>query len=98
LKKIALQLCDDDAEKAKEFLDSPPLTLPESVVAARAKGDAFAATQELPINWASKRPEELTSGQFVELTRLFYGPANGVVDSSKPLGTKVWRKLKHGVA
>jgi 16S rRNA (adenine1518-N6/adenine1519-N6)-dimethyltransferase len=98
LKKLALQLCGDDAEKAKELLDSPPLPLPESVLEARTRGDAFAATQELPINWASKRPEEMTSGQFVELTRLLYGPANGAVDNSKPLGAKVWRKLKHGIA
>ncbi len=98
LKKLALQLCDDDAEKAKELLDSSPLPLPDIVLEARKGGDAFAATQELPTNWASKRPEEMTSGQFVELTRLFFGPANGVVDNSKPLGSKVWRKLKHGVA
>lgn len=96
LKKLAKTLCDDDAEKARELLDSPPLPLPQSVLDAKANGDVFAMSQELPIDWASKRPEELTSGQFVELTRLFFGPANGAVDSSKPLGNKVWRKLKHG--
>lgn len=96
LKKLTKTICDGDAEKAKAILDSPPLPLPESVLAAQATGDAFALTQELPQDWAKKRPEELTSGQFVELTRLLYGPKDGVVDSSKTLGRKVWRKLKHG--
>ena len=97
LKKLALQLCDDDVQRARALLESPPLPLPECIVAAREGGDPFSATPELPGNWASKRPEEMTPGQFVELTRLFFGPANGVVDNSKTLGAKVWRKLKHGV-
>jgi 16S rRNA (adenine1518-N6/adenine1519-N6)-dimethyltransferase len=96
LKKLAKTICDDDADKAKEILDAPPLPLPASVLEAQADGDEFALMQELPENWATKRPEELTSGQFVELTRLFFGPKDGVVDNTKPLGGKVWRKLKHG--
>ena len=71
-------------------------TLPASIQEAVKRGDEFAATQELPPDWASKRPEELTPGQFVELTRLLFGPANGGIDPSVPLGNKVWRKLKHG--
>jgi hypothetical protein len=63
---------------------------------AKERGDVFAANQELPANWASKRPEELTSGQFVELTRLFYGPADGNAEEPATLGNKVWRKVKHG--
>jgi 16S rRNA (adenine1518-N6/adenine1519-N6)-dimethyltransferase len=75
-----------------EQLDFPPLPLPDSVVKAREQeDDIFAQTQELPINWASKRPEELTPGQFVELTRLLFGS-----NTEKEWGSKVWRKLKHG--
>ncbi|ACI64545.1 predicted protein, partial [Thalassiosira pseudonana CCMP1335] len=33
----------------------------------------FALNQELPKNWSSMRPEELTPGQFVEVTRLLFG-------------------------
>lgn len=75
-----------------ELLSAPPLPLPESVVAAREAGDAFASTQELPENWFTKRPEQLTPGQFVEITRLIYGSGQ-----KEDLGNKVWRKLKHGV-
>lgn len=96
LKKLARELCEGDAERAQELLSSPPLPLPEIVQEARRNGDEFAETQELSQDWASKRPEELTPGQFVELTRLFFGPADGVVDESRSLGSKVWRKLKHG--
>ncbi|KAL3941081.1 MAG: hypothetical protein SGBAC_004513 [Bacillariaceae sp.] len=75
-----------------ELLSAPPLPLPESVIAAREAGDAFASTQELPENWFTKRPEQLTPGQFVEITRLIYGSGQ-----KEDLGNKVWRKLKHGV-
>lgn len=92
LKKLAKELYGEDA---KDLWTRVPV-LPKSVQEARESGDEFAATQELPKNWASKRPEELTPGQFVELTRLFFGPENGKVDPSVLLGKKVWRKLKHG--
>jgi 16S rRNA (adenine1518-N6/adenine1519-N6)-dimethyltransferase len=75
-----------------EQLKASPLPLPDSVIMAREQGDAFAQTQELPENWGSKRPEELTPGQFVEITRLLYGDSQ-----NEDLGRKVWRKLKHGV-
>ena len=75
-----------------ERLDAPPLPLPLSVQEARDQGDAFALTQELPENWLSKRPEELTPGQFVEVARLLYGDT-----AMDDLGNKVWRKAKHGV-
>jgi hypothetical protein len=90
---MAKDLYDDDFTSV---LESPPLPLPTCVQEARKNGDAFAQTQELCADWASKRPEELTPGQFVELTRLLYGPKEGAVDQAVPLGTKVWRKLKHG--
>ena len=76
----------------KEKLDAAPLPLPESIVVLRNEGDEFALNQELPLDWGSKRPEELTPGQFVEITRLLYGNRQ-----SEELGRKVWRKLKHGV-
>lgn len=96
LKKLIKDACDDDAEAAQIMLQSLPLALPPSVQAAAARGDTFAIQQALPDNWASKRPEELTPGQFVELTRLIFGPHDGVIDHELPLGRKVWRKLKHG--
>lgn len=75
-----------------EQLRAPPLPLPDSVIKAREEGDAFAQKQELPQDWGSLRPEQLTPGQFVEITRLLFGDSQ-----SEDLGRKVWRKLKHGV-
>jgi 16S rRNA A1518/A1519 N6-dimethyltransferase RsmA/KsgA/DIM1 with predicted DNA glycosylase/AP lyase activity len=98
LKKLATSLCNDDTDRAQKLLSSSPPSLPAAVLEARDRGDEFAQMQELPLDWASKRPEELNSAQFVELTRLLYGPADGIVDPHKPLGEKVWRKLKHGNA
>ena len=51
----------------------PPPPLPEIVQQAMETGDYFAKKQALPNDWASKRAEELSPGQFVELTRLIYG-------------------------
>jgi len=55
--------------------------------------------QILEEGWASRRPEELSPGQFVEVTRLLYGSQEGKKENweSMKLGNKVWRKLKHGV-
>lgn len=92
LKKLAKELYGEDAV---ELWTMQP-ALPQSIQEAIESGDEFAATQELPIDWATKRPEELTPGQFVELTRLLFGPKDGVIDPSVPLGNKVWRKMKHG--
>lgn len=92
LKKLAQELYGENMSNI--WLMQP--TLPASIQEAVKRGDEFAATQDLPQDWASKRPEELTPGQFVELTRLLFGPANGGIDPSVPLGNKVWRKLKHG--
>lgn len=75
-----------------ELLDAPPLPLPESILELQQQKDEFALNQELPLDWGSKRPEELSPGQFVEVTRLIYGNRQ-----SEELGRKVWRKLKHGV-
>lgn len=97
LKKLAREICNGDAEKAKAMLDSLPHALPAIVQQAKDDGDEFASKQQLPDNWATKRPEELTSGQFVELTRIFFGPAiPSETELSAPLGNKVWRKMKHG--
>ena len=97
-----------EKELLMEKLSSLPLPLPESVVAAQQRGDAFALEQQLPDDWFSKRPEQLTPGQFVEVTRLLFGDIgskntneDGENESSNTkevdLGRKVWRKLKHGV-
>jgi Ribosomal RNA adenine dimethylase len=89
---------------------SPPVVppLPQRVLDAQRRGDPFALSQGLPEDWRSKRPEELTPGQFIEITRLLYGAREGGGggdggdnddddDNEELLGRKVWRKLKHGV-
>ena len=96
LKPLALTVFGGDKERVREFLDSEPLPLPQCVVEARDGGDEFARRQELPLDWTKKRPEELTSGQFVEITRLLYGPSDGEDWEDSQLGNKVWRKMKHG--
>lgn len=78
-----------------EQLDAPPVPLPQIVLDAQGRGDAFALSQGLPEDWGSKRPEQLTPAQFVEITRLLYGDNN--TDENGELGRKVWRKLKHGL-
>jgi 16S rRNA A1518/A1519 N6-dimethyltransferase RsmA/KsgA/DIM1 with predicted DNA glycosylase/AP lyase activity len=93
LKKLAVNVLGDE-EKAKSFLDSEPLPLPKVVLDDRENGDAFALTQELPNSWTSKRPEELTPGNFIEITRLLFGADEDWETSV--LKSKVWRKLNHG--
>lgn len=95
LKTLCRSICDGDADRAQALLNAAPLPLPDAVQNARDAGDPFALNQELPVDWASKRPEELTPGQFVELTRLLFGATEGDAPTM-PLGKKVWRKLKHG--
>ncbi|VEU37586.1 unnamed protein product [Pseudo-nitzschia multistriata] len=92
-----------EKEVLMQKIDAPPLPLPAEVLSAMEAGDAFANAQELPDDWMRKRPEELTPGQFVEVTRLMYGDAggsaggdDGEAPSGDALGRKVWRKLKHG--
>ena len=80
----------------------PAIPLPRSVRQLAEQGDSICLHQALPENWASKRPEELTPGQFVELTRQLFGPDTNHEEekqeqcTSSPLPAKVWRKLKHG--
>lgn len=95
LKKLVKELHPGDNDKALAILDSVPLPLSEDTIKARESGDTFALTQELPIDWSKKRPEELSPGQFIELTRLVFRD-QVIGDSDKLLGKKVWRKLKHG--
>lgn len=96
LKKLCKEVAGGDNDGAQAILNAAPLPLPDSVRQAREAGDEFCLAQELPHDWSAKRPEELSAGQFVELTRLIYGPASGEIDSTVSLGSKVWRKLKHG--
>ena len=93
LKQLALTVYEGDKERVQQFFESEPLPLPQSVQDAIDAGDEFAMAQQLPSDWVKKRPEELTPGQFVEITRLLYG-TDGAEES--PLGRKVWRKVKHG--
>ncbi|KAL3799732.1 hypothetical protein HJC23_010382 [Cyclotella cryptica] len=93
IRKLAMKVLGDE-ERVKLFLDSEPLPLPEVVKMDRDDGDAFALGQELPRDWASKRPEELTPGQFIEITRMLYGADEDW--ETCPLRNKVWRKLNHG--
>ena len=59
--------------KVRHFFESKPMALPSIVLEDRDNGDAFALRQELPENWAMMRPEELSPGQFVEITRMMFG-------------------------
>ena len=96
LKKLVIQL--HGPEKGKEILNGPPRPLPRSVIKMQELRDAFALTQKLPENWASLRPEELSPGQTVELTRLVfdYDIDDEGSSSAIPWDKKVWRKLNHG--
>jgi 16S rRNA (adenine1518-N6/adenine1519-N6)-dimethyltransferase len=94
LRKLAREVSGGDAEAAASLFQSIPREPP--LVPEEDREDAFFATRTLLDNWASMRPEELTSGQFVEVTRIFFGPADGQINLAVPLETKVWRKLKHG--
>lgn len=100
---------DDDSgetilpkEYLLEKLNSAPVPLPQQVLEAQKQGDTFALSQNLPLDWANKRPEELSPAHFVEITRLIFGDTlgDGSVDgnfNNSDLGRKVWRKVKHGV-
>ena len=97
LKKFLLNtVCNGDKEKVDLILNSSPLPLTDATQEARKRGDKFALSQELPEDWAKLRPEELSPGQFVELSRLVFHQqkVEGKIESS--LGRKVWRKMKHG--
>lgn len=92
LKKLAIEACDGDKEAASALLSTVP-NVPPSVLKAQEELDKFALTQVLPPDWNSKRPEELSSGQFIEMTRLIFGSSN---EETLEFDKKVWRKLKHG--
>lgn len=96
IKKLVIQ--HHGPEKAKLILDGPPYPLPSTVLQRQQQKDAFALSQNLPSDWAKMRPEELNPAQSIELTRLVFGPDchDEHTSNSSPLGTKVWRKLKHG--
>lgn len=96
LKKLCLEVYGGDSAKVEAVLHSAPLPLPITIQETARAGDAFAQNQALPNDWASKRPEELSPGQFVELTRLIFGQDSDNDAANLPLGNKVWRKLKHG--
>jgi len=92
LKKIAIEICGGDKDAANELLSKKPV-LPKSVMDAQKRGDRFAMTQSLPDDWLRMRPEELSAGQFVEITRLLFGSTD---ELGLEFERKVWRKLKHG--
>lgn len=95
LKKLVSKQFDGDMERTREKLALPPLPLPKQVLEARESGCPFALSQELAEDWATKRPEQLTPGQFIEVTRLLFGSPDNA-DDETPFRRKVWRKLKHG--
>lgn len=103
LRNLATEVYRDNDDAVTRFLDGIPGPLPRCVRELRDSGDVVAMSQELPLDWSTRRPEELTAGQFVELTRMLYGPVAVDVDEDEvgigvrsQLGNKVWRKLKHG--
>jgi len=90
LKKMILsEICHGDKELlAKVFADDPQTTKDIS----------------LRSDWTTKRPEELSSADFVQLTKWLYSfqqhdgeNRESVAEISNTLGKKVWRKMKHGV-
>lgn len=105
VKKLLLSIHNGDKEKVNLILSTPPTTLPKYFEQEynenhTGKDSAFSPNQRaLPHDWSSKRPEELHPGQFIELTRLIYGPTD-IVDYDSIYGIelpdKVWRKSKHG--
>lgn len=97
LKKLLLEVHSGDQDKVNEILDSDPLPLTDYILRAQTRGEEFALSRELPKDWTRLRPEQLTPGQFVELTRLiFFDPSASPAHEDLPLGKKVWRKMKHG--
>lgn len=72
LKKLLLEVHSGDKEEVNKILDSDPLPLTDNALEAQKRGDKFALSRELPKDWTRLRPEELTPGQFVELTRLIF--------------------------
>lgn len=97
LKKFLLnEICGNDKDMAESILNSDPLPLTERTIKAQKEGDKIALSQELPKDWAKMRPEQLSPGQFIELTRLIYHHDTKDKLSDTTLGRKVWRKMKHG--
>lgn len=97
LKKLLLEVYSGDQDKVNVILDSDPLPLTDYMLRAQNRGEEFALSRELPKDWTRLRPEQLTPGQFVELTRLiFFDPSALPAHNDMPLGKKVWRKMKHG--
>lgn len=98
LKKLAVAKFGGDKDRTREeFFD---VDVMEAGVGLEEGSDGD-ASKFLPQDWTSKRPEELTPQQFVEVTRLLYGPRRSDVGTEGEggeveLGRKVWRKLKHG--
>ena len=92
LLKLAMEVCDGDKGAARTLLAQEPV-IPESVKEAQRNAEKFALTQSLPHDWLTKRPEELSAGQFVEITRLIFGSHE---NENEVFDKKVWRKLKHG--
>jgi len=71
---------------ALELNVNPP-QLPDTIQQLADAGNVFAQQQRLPVDWASMRPEMLTPGQFVELTRLVHSDVTEVVRGEQTLGT-----------
>ena len=68
------------------------------------KGLLAARDITLDEEWATKRPEELEPTQFIELTKLLFGPATAGSNNSRFSAanqgqgeqTRVWRRARHG--
>lgn len=64
---------DKEYDRLQAAIDAPTPSLPNVVQQSVDSGDLFSQKQKLPDDWSTKRPEELSPGQFIELTRLVYG-------------------------
>lgn len=94
IQSLCHELYSNDPEQCERILRTETAPVPDVVKQAAQSGDSFARKQSLPQNWASRRPEELHPAEFVELTRLVFSGSDQ--SSTTELGTKVWRKQKHG--
>jgi 16S rRNA (adenine1518-N6/adenine1519-N6)-dimethyltransferase len=95
IQSLGQELYSDNPEPMKRILQTVSASVPDMVQQAAQSGDPFAQRQVLPRDWASRRPEELHPAEFVELTRLVFSGLDP--PPTTELGTKVWRKTKHGV-
>jgi 16S rRNA (adenine1518-N6/adenine1519-N6)-dimethyltransferase len=94
VQSLGQELYSNNPELLERILRTESAPVPDVVQQAAQSGDPFAQKQSLPRDWSSRRPEELHPAEFIELTRLVFSGRD--LPPMTELGTKVWRKRKHG--